>query len=312
MNANLRNRFVDRAGPILLITIVLAALSTSRADSIRKAGRSGAEAAGLPSVTRVDSRFIQVHPASVDETTLLRSPGQTRAVVLIHGLQIHPLNSLQVEKPAFKSWQLPHSQLVEALAPEADVFSFAYSENVPLERIVSESLLKESIGKLRESGYRQIALIGHSAGGLIAREFVEDYPACGVTKVIQVCSPNTGTSVANMESGVRRIQRPFLHCLTKEGRAVCLQERADKRIPPNVQFICVIGDGFGSGDFLISTNSQWPKDLQDQGIPAVALHTNHFAIMHSKTQAQKIAELVRDDLPRWNEVQVVSMKKSLK
>jgi pimeloyl-ACP methyl ester carboxylesterase len=260
----------------------------------------------------VDSRFIQVHPLPPDEISLIRSSGQTRAVILIHGLQIHPVSSLEVLKANFRSWQKAHSQFVEALALETDVYAFAYSENVPLERIVSESLLNVKISKLKDLGYAQIVLIGHSAGGLIARELVEDYPGCGVTKVIQICAPNAGTSVANMESSVRRIQRPFLHCLTKEGRAVCLQERADKRIPPSVQFVCVIADGFGSGDFLVSSASQWPRDLQDQGIPAVALHTNHFAIMHSKTQAQKIAEIVREDMPRWNESQVASMKKSLK
>jgi hypothetical protein len=242
----------------------------------------------------------------------MRSSGQARAIILIHGLQIHPVSNLEVLKATFRSWQLAHSQLVDTLAREGDVFAFAYSENVPLERIVSESLLRENVRKLKDLGYTQIVLIGHSAGGLVARQFVEDYPDCGVTKVIQVCAPNAGTSVAHMESGVRRNQRSFLFCLTKEGRAVCLQERADKRIPPSVQFVSVIADGLGSGDFLISTNSQWPKDLQDQRIPAVALHTNHFAIMHSKTQAQKIAEMVRDDMPRWNESQVVSMKKSLK
>jgi pimeloyl-ACP methyl ester carboxylesterase len=314
MHANLKKRPIRQASQIILVMmlIILAALSTSRADLPPKIGRSGNERASSLSAARVDSRFIQVHPLSTDETNLIRSSGQARAVILIHGLQIHPVSNLEVLKATFRSWQRPHSQLVDTLAREADVYAFAYSENVPLERIVSESLLKVKVGQLKDLGYTQIVLIGHSAGGLITREFVEDYPDCGVTKVIQVCAPNAGTSVANLESAVRINQRPFLHCLTKEGRAVCLQERADKRISPSVQFVCVIADGLGSGDFLVSNASQWPKDLQDQGIPAVALHTNHFAIMHSKTQAQKIAEMVRDDMPRWNQPQVVSMKKSLK
>src|SRR5205823_5158589 len=132
-------------------------------------------------------------------TNLIRSSEQARAVILIHGLQIHPVSNLEVLKATFRGWQKPHSQLVDALTPEADVYAFAYSENVPLERIVSESLLKVRIDQLKDLGYTQIVLIGHSAGALIAREFVEDYPDCGVTKVIQVCAPNAGTSVANME-----------------------------------------------------------------------------------------------------------------
>lgn len=314
MSANVKKLPIRQARQIILVMMLtlLAALSTSRADLSRKVGRSGNERASSHPAARVDSRFIRVHPVSADEAGLIRPSEQARAVILIHGLQIHPVSNLEVLKANFRGWQKPHSQLVDALAPEADVYSFAYSENIPLERIVSESILRAKVGQLRDLGYTQIVLIGHSAGGLVAREFVEDYPDCGVTKVIQVCAPNAGTSMANMESGVRINQRPFLHCLTKEGRAVCLQERADKRIPPSVQFVCVIADGFGSGDFLISSASQWPKDLQDQGIPAVALHTNHFAIMHSKTQAQKIAEMVRDDMARWNQSQVVSMRKSLK
>jgi pimeloyl-ACP methyl ester carboxylesterase len=314
MDANLEKLPIRQARQTILVMIltILSALTTSRVDSSQKIGRSDNETTNFQPATRVDSRFIQVHPLPIDETSLIRSSGQARAIILIHGLQIHPVSNLEVLKASFRIWQMAHSQLVDTLAPEADVFAFAYSENVPLERIVNESLLKVKIGKLKDLGYTQIVLIGHSAGGLIARQFVEDYPDCGVTKVIQVCAPNAGTSVAHLESGVRRIQRSFLHCLTKEGRAVSLQERADKRIPASVQFVCVIGDGLGSGDFLISSTSQWPKDLQDQGIPAVALHTNHFAIMHSKTQALRIVEIVRYDMPRWNQSQVISMKKSLK
>ena len=312
MGANLR-KLRGEASQIILVNVltVLPALPISRADAFQKIGPLGKETTNH-SAARVDSRFIQVQPVPADETSLIRSFGQTRAILLIHGLQIHPGNKREVIKATFRSWQMAHSQLVDTLAPEADIFAFAYSENVPLERIVSESRLKDNIRKLGELGYTQIVLIGHSAGGLIARQLVEDYPDSGVTKVIQVCAPNGGTSVAHMESGVPGIQRPFLYCLTKEYRAVYLQDRAYKKIPPSIQFVCVIGDGLGSGDFLISSTSQWPKDLQDQGIPAAALHTNHFTIMHSKTQAKKITEIVLEDLPRWNESQVMSMKKSLK
>jgi hypothetical protein len=313
MEANPKELPFCQAGQVILaiaLTIFLA-LPTSGADALQKIGPFSKETTNHSAV-RVDSRFIQVNPTPANETSLIRSFEQTRAILLIHGLQIHPGNKREVLKATFRSWQMTHSQFVDTMASEADIFAFAYSENVPLERIVSESRLKDNIGKLRELGYTQIVLIGHSAGGLIARQLVEDYPDSGVTKVIQVCAPNGGTSVAHMESGVPGIQRPFLYCLTKEYRAAYLQGRADKRIPPSVQFLCVIGDGLGSGDFLISSTSQWPKDLQDQGIPAVALHTNHFTIMHSKTQAKKIAEIVLEDLPRWNESQVMSMKKSLK
>jgi hypothetical protein len=307
-----------RALPLLILGLlgVLICFSSSLADSERQAAkknrRSDSDTVQASSANHIDSRFIQVQPVPSDENGLKRSAEQTRAVILIHGLQVHPISNLQVNKAAFKSWQKPHSIMADALAAEADVFAFAYSENATLEEIVSASALRDDVAKLRELGYWQIVLVGHSAGGLVARHFVEDYPDAGVTKVVQICTPNTGASFANMDGGVRKNQRPFLHCLTKEGRAVCLLDRAGKKIPPSVQFVCVIGDGMGSGDFLVSNASQWSKDLQDQGIPAVALHTTHFTVMHSKAQAQKIAEVVRENTPRWNEIQVASMRKSLK
>jgi len=299
-------------GLIGLVTSFSSSFADSSRQAAKKISRSNSERSQTRFADRVDSRFIQVHPLPSDESGLKRSAEQTRAVVLIHGLQVHPISNLQVNKAAFKSWQKPHSFLVDALAAEADVFAFAYSENGTPEEIVSASGLRDDVAKLTELGYGEIVLVGHSAGGLVARHFVEDYPDAGVTKVVQICTPNTGASCANMDAGVRKNQRPFLHCLTKEGRAVCLLERAEKKIPPSVQFICVIGDGMGSGDFLVSNASQWPKDLQDQGVPALALHTTHFTVMHSKAQAQKIAEVVRENRPRWNEIQVASMKKSLK
>ncbi len=36
--------------------------------------------------------------------------------------------------------------------------------------------------KLRKSGYKEIVLIGHSAGGIIARQFLERYPKGGASQ----------------------------------------------------------------------------------------------------------------------------------
>src|SRR5689334_2206265 len=126
---------------LAMMLLILEVLSTSRADLPLKISHPGNERTAFHSAARVDSRFIQVHPLPTDEISLIRSSGQTRAVILIHGLQIHPVSNLEVLKATFRSWQKAHSQLVDVLASEADVYAFAYSENVPLERIVSESLL---------------------------------------------------------------------------------------------------------------------------------------------------------------------------
>ena len=49
------------------------------------------------------------------------------------------------------------------------------------------------------------------------------------------------------------------------------EARRDRRIPEGVQFACVVGTGTRGGDGLVARESQWPEDLQRQGIPAVAL-----------------------------------------
>src|SRR5262249_52446122 len=133
---------------------------------------------------RVECRFEQVAPVPANGKPA-RSPGQTRAVVLIHGYLLH-LKASGVPHPRFRDWQVPGSLLVRRLAKEADVFSFSYGQDFSVDDIVKTGSLRTEVAGLRRLGYREIVLVGHSAGGLIARQLVEDNPDLGVTKVIQV------------------------------------------------------------------------------------------------------------------------------
>lgn len=259
----------------------------------------------------VETRFVQVHPAPAEDGKFKRSPSQEQAVVLLQGLHVHPFSSASVLKPEFRGWQQAGSKLVETLSSSADVFAFAYGQNVAVEEIAGVPGLGDNIRRLRELGYTRVVLIGHSAGGLIARQFVEDHPNAGVTKVIQVCSPNGGCAMARFDTGVRKDQRSFLNSLTKESRAAFLKGRPDKKIPASVQFVCVVGEGAGMGDYLVSNESQWPGDLQAQGIPAIALKTTHFTVMRSKTDAQKLAEILNQNQPRWDAAKVAVARKDL-
>jgi pimeloyl-ACP methyl ester carboxylesterase len=264
-----------------------------------------------PVADPVQTQFVQVHPNYKDDRVLQRSPRQIRAVVLIHGLHVHPFRNEIAAHATFSGWQLPGSTLVETLKKEADVFAFAYSQNVAIDEIAGVPLLAESIRRLRLLGYAELVLIGHSAGGLVARQFVEDYPDAAITKVIQVCAPNHGAGMAQFEPGVRKNQRPFLHSLSKEGRAEALKIRAGKRIPSNLPFVSVAGDGTGLGDGVVSRESQWPPDLQAQGIPVYRWRTMHFTVMRSQSEANRLAEVVRTPQPRWTPAQVAQMKKEL-
>jgi pimeloyl-ACP methyl ester carboxylesterase len=259
----------------------------------------------------IETRFVQVAPPIQEGAAFTRSPGQTRAVILIRGLQVHPFSDSQVRRATFPSWEQPGSALVHRLAPDADVFAFTYGQAIPVENVADLPSFRASVQEVRQLGYTELVLVGFSAGGLIARQFVEDHPDAGVTKVVQVCAPNGGSNWAELTPGVRPSQQPFLESLTKRARTQYLRERSDKRIPTGTEFVCVVGTGFGSGDGLVSTRSQWTPELQEQGIPAVPLRTEHLAAVRSAEGARLIAGLVLEHQPRWDSARVAALRKRL-
>jgi pimeloyl-ACP methyl ester carboxylesterase len=263
-----------------------------------------------------------------------RTEGKDRAVVLIHGLKIQPLSSRKVFEANLHFWQQPDSDLVQAIAPLADIYSFAYSQNVAVDHIAGSADFASCIQMLKSAGYSEIVLVGHSAGGLIARQFVEDFPQQGVTKVVQVCSPNTGSCWGNVTIGVRKPQELFLTSLAKSARQQFLQQRQGRVIPAKVEFVCLVGDlqpysidaglplGCGYsfsicaaadpyGDGLVAAESQWPVDLRRQGIPMVTVDADHCEIMHDETAVAAITEIVRSKQPRWDEQRLSQAAKAL-
>lgn len=250
----------------------------------------------------VETRFEQVYPLPKHKDLPERTPGQRRAVLLIPGLRMHSFSSTRVHQAQFHDWQAHTSHLVQALGKNADVYAFAYAQNVPVETIAEHPALAGSILRLRFLGYEEIIVIGHSAGGIVARLFVEDNPLAGVTRVVQVAAPNLGSSWAKADI-VRKDQEPFLHSLTKEGRGKNSLKRQDRKIPAHVQFVCVVGSAGNLGDGLVSIASQWPDDLQAQGIPAIRFSTTHFFVVRSAASAARIAALACQPQPRWTEAE---------
>jgi hypothetical protein len=261
----------------------------------------------------VDTQFIQVAPAPPKgaEATISRSFAQDRAVVLIQGLNLHLLNHQLAARPEMRFWQQSGSVLVKTLAHDADVYAFSYAQTAPINDIAELPDLGANVARLRQAGYTEIVLVGFSAGGLIARHFVEDHPMAGVARVVQVCTPNAGSPMAKLPVAVGAAQKPFLHSLTTQSRGQVLEQRRDRRIPEHVDFVCVIGNGLLFSDGMVSTHSQWPDDLQAQSVPAVSIITEHWLALRGERAAQLIARLVRERQPRWDAAQIAAMRKRL-
>src|SRR5947207_1310556 len=108
-----------------------------------------------------ETRFEQVHPVPKTRDAVEKTPGQQRAIVLLHGLRIHTFSTSRVHQAGFHDWQIPGSFLVQSLGKNADVYCFAYSQNTPLENICEHNGLATAIRKLNFLGYTEIVLVGH-------------------------------------------------------------------------------------------------------------------------------------------------------
>jgi pimeloyl-ACP methyl ester carboxylesterase len=261
----------------------------------------------LPTDFSAETLFVKVGP---DAKVPGRSKDQDRAVVLIHGLGIHLFNTERITQPKLRHWQQHDSALVKELSKNADVYAIAYGQNVAVDRFCSVTLVPKHILRLKSEGYKEIILVGHSAGGLIARHLIEDHPDLGVTRVIQVCAPNAGSGLAALKTA-RAAQIPFLLSLTKNVRSRVLEERKEKRIPKDIEFACVVGSmGFG-GDGIVSTSSQWSQDLQDQGVPGYSVRMLHKEATTKSASIEMIAKLVNEPQPRCKPEKIAEMRKRI-
>ena len=266
----------------------------------------------LAAPTPVETRFEQLVPASAApaeaEATPRRRPDMRRAVVLLHGLRPQPVNAEAVARAQPSTWERPQGPIVKALAANADVYAFHYGQTVALDEIARLPALARAVKSLRTAGYEEVALVGYSAGGVIARQFVEDTPNSGVTKVVQVCAPNAGSDWTVLSRGVRAVQAPFVRSLTKEERTTTGLARADKSIPLQVEFVCIVAALNWFGDGVVRRDAQWPPELQAQGIPAEVVFVPHVGAMYWTIMAGRIAELVSTPQPRWSHDRVVAAR----
>jgi pimeloyl-ACP methyl ester carboxylesterase len=263
----------------------------------------------------IETQLLQVHPVMLDPAVMERTQGKDRAVLLIHGLRLSPLAGGKLSQVYFHEWQKSGGVFVRALGKEADVFAFSYGQTVSLTEVSQHPALANAVKKLQFMGYKEIVLVGHSAGGLLARMLVEDHPDLPVTRVVQVSAPNTGSAWAKLGAAGPKEQDVFMQSLTKSERQRSLEQRVNKRIPDKVEFLCIVGlsgaVGELRGDGLVACQSQWSEDLQSQGIPAIRLAGSHYSMLRARNTAERVAELASRPQPRWTAEQVRDRRVSI-
>ncbi|MFM7149329.1 MAG: esterase/lipase family protein [Gemmataceae bacterium] len=260
-----------------------------------------------PEMEELETLFVRVAPPMGNDK---KKPARSTAVVLLHGLNLHFFNKEKTFHPELRPWQKEDSLLVERLGEQFDVWSLSYGQNLSLEAIASHPRLLGHFRTLKQQGYTQIILIGHSAGGVIARLIVEDHPQLGISKVVQVCAPNKGSALAALKTA-RASQIPFLVSLTRSNREKEAESRSKKLIPSNVEFACVVGSINLKGDGVVFSRSQWSADLQGQGIPAFLVKTTHWDAMFSTRCVDLLVKLLETPLPRWDSGKVVETRRQI-
>ena len=223
-----------------------------------------------------------------------------KAVVFLHGLQPHVFHPEKATKPQVHDWQEPGGVLVKQLSEDFDIFGFSYAQMQSVDSITLSRGLRTGINALKTAEYNEIVLIGHSAGAIIAREFTECFPNDGITKVIAVSGPHEGSGWARLPTfTLPKTQVAFINSLLPDVRIALRKERSAK-LPKSLEFCCVITKWNRTDhDTVVSLRSQWPPDLQDQGIPAVLASCNHFDVMTNEAAIKSITELAKGKVVRW-------------
>jgi pimeloyl-ACP methyl ester carboxylesterase len=244
------------------------------------------------------------------DTTL--KPKRDRAVVLVHGLLPHLWHPERAAKPEVHDWQVKDGKVVKAIADDADVYGFSYAQTRSVDEVVFSRGLRDGVAAIKAAGYKEVVLLGHSAGGLVSRRFVELFPDAGVTKVIVVASPFGGSGWAKMPGfTLPKTQVPFIQSLSPEAREAYQRDRTAK-LPDGVEFgvvLCRVSRG--DHDTVVGLKSQWPDDLQKQGVPVVLATCTHTEAMLCEPVAREVATLVNGKVKRWTEDDVAKARRVL-
>lgn len=229
-----------------------------------------------------------------------------KAIVLIHGLNPKYIqNSEKYDQPIEAPWQNRNSEIVQTLDAHGDVFGIVYSQNRPVDDIANFPGFYLIFNQLKKAGYKDIVLIGSSAGGVISRIYVEDRPNPRVSRVIQVSAPNLGnrlSKIAGLDDSLDVIENKdfldFIKSLKPEERKNVTRARRHLEIPDRIEFSSITGVLQLDTDGIVARSSAWDKYLRRQGIPGVSAIYVHGKHMQNPHAIQWIKRLITHDINR--------------
>lgn len=230
-----------------------------------------------------------------------------KAVLCIPGLYPHPIRPEKATMPEMHPWFEPNAPLLAALEKEFDVYAFGYAQTVSLDLVADSNGLHSTIRQLKEAGYKEIVLIGHSAGGLIAFQFAERNPQSGVSKVIPVSAPYAGSELADLSLPLPRTQVTYIRSLSPQPRKDVLATM--KPFPKEIEICCVMCKVSRlPNDIMVGLDSQWPEEIRKQGIPTTLVNVNHFEAIKAPQGVAIVADLAKSKLVRWDTADVAKAK----
>jgi hypothetical protein len=261
----------------------------------------------LSAPAELPTELRQVAPErKATETAKPRS--KDRAVLLIPGLKIHPFRPGNAMRPEIRDYQQPSSELVRTLGKDSDVFAFGYAQTMSLDEVARSPGLLAAVAEMKKAGYTEIVLVGHSAGGVIARVFAEAHPDSGITKVITVAAPHAGSEIAKMKVGYPKVQAPFVESLSPEART----RAGFGKIHDKLQMACIVCKLKPiDADGLVGIRSQWPEECRKAGVPAMLVKVDHWHAMLNPASIAVIADLTTQKLVRWTAEEADKAQKAL-
>jgi pimeloyl-ACP methyl ester carboxylesterase len=260
---------------------LLVAIDRDRARDVRRdlRARLAKLAGGLAGEDATGRRYELALPAQLD-------PGKPLCV-LVHGVESDA--SVWTD---LKDWLTAPGRSVQ-------VATFAYPNDEAVERVAAELA-----SRLRALGAQPVVLVGHSMGGLVARDVVED-PALdpgNVRVLVMTGTPNEGSNLAGFlfaleladvlremggDAGAHADVGPFARALVlaaidhfRDGLgeaggdllpgSVCLAHLAARSRNPRVQYHLVLGTrSLLTQEQLAAVQAAVRARLADRGLPQV-------------------------------------------